>query len=185
MIGTTRDEGNYFLPWISFATREEFAKRLEDYCGREADKILALYPGITKAELRRAASQYVTDAWFTQPARQLLRGMSTVTSPAFQYQFTHASRRLPALGSPHAIELRYVFNTLVDSNDEEDQQLAATMLRYWIQFARTGNPNAPSLPAWPEYQVGSERYLEIGDEIKPSAKLRAQACDVLDRVMTR
>ena len=40
----------------------------------KAKKVLAVYPGETKQELKAAGSEFVTDAWFVQPARQLLDG---------------------------------------------------------------------------------------------------------------
>ena len=60
------------------------------------------------------------------------------------YQFTRASRRFPALGSPHTIELAYVFNTLTPENaNQDDQKLARTILQYWIQFAKTHSKDQP------------------------------------------
>ena len=35
----------------------------------------------------------------------------------------------------------------------EDRKLSDLMQRYWTNFAKTGNPNAPDLPNWPVYNA--------------------------------
>jgi carboxylesterase type B len=39
------------------------------------------------------------------------------------------------------------------------------MNAYWVQFAKTGNPNRGSLPEWPAYTEDQPWVLEFGDEI--------------------
>lgn len=36
---------------------------------------------------------------------------------------------------------------------ESQQALADVMSEAWLAFARTGNPNHPGLPDWPQYQT--------------------------------
>ena len=35
----------------------------------------------------------------------------------------------------------------------------------WVQFAKTGNPNAPGLPQWPAYRSPEYLILDYGDDI--------------------
>ncbi len=112
--------------------------------------------------------------------------MKLVSAPAFQYHFTRASRRYPALGAPHAIELRYVFNTFDPATaKKEDRELAAKMMKYWVRFAKTGNPNVEGLPAWPEYDGEKPSCLELGAEIREGVGLGDDICDSLDRFTLR
>jgi len=64
-----------------------------------------------------------------------------------------------ALGAFHSAEIEYAFGTL-DGNTSrqlrpEDRALSRMMQAYWINFARTGDPNGPGLPQWPVYQPAS------------------------------
>ena len=45
----------------------------------------------------------------------------------------------------------------------EDCDVSDLMSAYWVQFARTGNPNRAGLPRWPRFEDGQVTVLEIGD----------------------
>ena len=183
IVGTTRDEGAYFRSFVELEHRDDMETKLGAFYGRSAKEVLAHYPGETPAELEQAGVQFVTDAWFVHPARQLLEGMQQVASPAFQYDFAKPNSRNPGLGAPHAIELRYVFNTLNNTDEfPENKVLAHKVMNYWIQFAKTGNPNSPGLPRWPEYTMSRKRYLVFDDEITIEKDLRKRVSDALDAV---
>jgi para-nitrobenzyl esterase len=74
------------------------------------------------------------------------------------------------LGSPHAVELPFVFGNL-DANgvseligdgpegQAERQSLTEAVQGAWIAFARTGNPSHPGLPSWPAYETENRHTL--------------------------
>jgi para-nitrobenzyl esterase len=66
--------------------------------------------------------------------------------------------------------------------DEAGSALAEAMRRYWVQFARTGDPNTPGLPKWPRYDSATGPYLELGPQIRPAVGLREDAFQLLNRV---
>ena len=53
----------------------------------------------------------------------------------------------------------------LDVITDRDQEVAALISAYWVQFAKTGNPNGADRPEWPAYNPDTARVLEIGDEI--------------------
>jgi para-nitrobenzyl esterase len=51
---------------------------------------------------------------------------------------------------------------------EADAALADTISSYWLNFARTGNPNAAGLPHWPTYDAAAQMTMELGDTVRPT-----------------
>ena len=82
----------------------------------------------------------------------------------------------PDPGPTHASEIAYVFNNLalpheipdasspeLSAKDPAAIKLADQMSSYWVNFAKTGNPNGPGLPHWPsvkELKPGETMLLD-------------------------
>src|SRR5690606_22390060 len=69
-------------------------------------------------------------------------------------------------GAGHGSEVGYVFNNLNarrggSEPSPEDKKVAEMMNSYWVNFAKTGDPNGAGLPKWPEYTPQNEKILEI------------------------
>jgi para-nitrobenzyl esterase len=110
--------------------------------------------------------------------------MTQLPSPAYQYQFSRGNPEAPALGAAHAIELRYVFNTLENKEEDFDSQtLADTVTDYWVQFAKTGNPNKKGLPQWPAFTSKNKAYIDLDVEITTGVDLKKDACDAIDAAL--
>ena len=39
------------------------------------------------------------------------------------------------------------------------------MVKYWTNFAKTGNPNGEGLPTWEEYNPSNENVMELGKNV--------------------
>lgn len=80
------------------------------------------------------------------------------------------------LGAFHGLEVPYVFDALRDPAwrwlpfTDADFRLSAEVETYWTNFAKTGNPNSPGVPAWPVWKTGSEGYLEFSPRAAPIAQ---------------
>ncbi|HEB28052.1 MAG TPA: carboxylesterase [Porticoccus sp.] len=88
----------------------------------------------------------------------------------YRYYFTRQRAGIGGerIGVYHGAELPYVFNTH-DSwlpTDATDTTLTATMMNYWVNFAKTGNPNGQGLTQWPRYNTESRLSLELGDTVQ-------------------
>lgn len=67
-------------------------------------------------------------------------------------------------GAHHNAEIPYVFDTLQKSDrpyTEEDALLSKRMIRYWSNFAKTGDPNGEDLPAWTPYTTACPKLMQL------------------------
>lgn len=98
-------------------------------------------PGAGPADL---AGHLLTDRLLRDPLRTLA-GAGGRTAPSFVYEFAWPSG-VPGLGSCHALELGFVFDTLAVpeaswlSGPGAPQELADAMHGAWVRFAVEGNP---------------------------------------------
>ena len=182
IAGTNTDEGTIFQGMFPFDTPEDYRTAMQEQFGDHASTILDLYPATDARSLFAAKNQLITDTWFVQNTRNMLVGMAKVSSKGWQYHFSRRAPQAPMLGAFHGMEISYAFGNLDADASAEDQALSEAMTRYWVQFAKTGNPNVEGLPEWPAYEPDTDQHLELGDEIKAGAGYRKDAVDALNEI---
>ncbi|MGI4803854.1 MAG: carboxylesterase/lipase family protein [Janthinobacterium lividum] len=92
-----------------------------------------------------------------------------------------------AVGAPHAFEIEYAMGNLATNKvyawTAEDYKISATMLQYFANFVKTGNPNSGSLPAWPSLNKnGNFPYMNIGLQTQEEKEQHRSRYLFLDQV---
>ncbi|XP_042732901.1 fatty acyl-CoA hydrolase precursor, medium chain-like isoform X2 [Lagopus leucura] len=129
----------------------------------------------SRAQVRDALFDAIGDHMFTFPAIEVARYHRDAGHPVYFYEFQHrpstASGVVPEfVKADHGSEIAFVFGRpfLAGNATEGESKLSRTVMKYWTNFARNGNPNGEGLVHWPQYGL-DERYLEI-DLIQKAAK---------------
>lgn len=185
IIGTNANEGNRFVTDITLSQYSSWVRKLS---GTYTDQALEMFPADNDKVADSAYYTYMTIYPFTEPARYVARQMAKKNSNVYLYQFS----RIPnteigrTMGAAHGIELDYVFGYLDEAKgyDKTDLALSQSIMKYWTNFAKTKNPNAPDLPYWPVYNRATDKNINFADAISVNENLAVQSCDLIDKVMT-
>ncbi|NKB32456.1 MAG: carboxylesterase family protein [Pseudomonadales bacterium] len=89
------------------------------------------------------------------------------------------------LGAYHSGELAYVFDNLDLVGvgwDADDRALSETVADYWVNFARSGNPNGPGLPEWPTFDAATDTVQILDAEVRSAVHPRKAELDRMERI---
>jgi para-nitrobenzyl esterase len=189
LAGTNADEGSLFNPQ-PFPSVDAYRGFLKAVYGPFADAVFAMYPAKEPSETLKARRDIMADSAFIAPTRRLVQAMSKSGGNAYVYHFTMTGvGPTAALGAFHSGEIVYAFNDIERVKnmfkapfEEKHQALATTMSAYWVQFAKTGNPNKEGLVEWPAYDAAKDQYIELGEVVKVGQGLRKERLDFWDNL---
>ena len=98
----------------------------------------------------------------------MAKSMTRTQAPAYLYLFTwKQSGKDSDLGAYHGEELAFLDDTLPTSwgLSKGDKAFRNLLRSYWVQFAKTGNPNSAGLPDWSAYNPRVDQFLELGQAV--------------------
>ncbi len=182
LIGANADE------WLMYLDPEDTVQAaLNESISRS--KQAAVKQALAGLSTNEALDTLLTAVNYVCPSQRIADAVVTRGGRSWFYYFDKKRQGTLAqrMGAYHGAELPYVFGTHDDwlPTDESDLALSELMMRYWVNFARTGDPNSADLPHWPAFGVTQQSgqierdVLRLGLSVAPSVHPSQQLCDAL------
>jgi len=192
LIGSNADEARS-LADVTHVKASTFSADLEHSFGPLPAPLVAAYPYTTDAEAKQARLGLERDlrfGWDMWAWARLQAG--TGKSAVYYYSFRQqppfpAGSVYAGWGASHYAELWYVFDHLNQESwlwSAADRRVAEEISGYWINFAKSGNPNGPGLPQWPAFTNADSKVLYLGDPITVAGVANINSLNVFDAVYT-
>ena len=175
LCGSTRTEMTLSADAAAFTLDEAaMRQRVRNLVGEPAEHVLAAYrkvnPGASPSDIYfLIASDYRYGAPMMKIAeRRAALGKAPVYLYYFRWETPVEGGRLK---SPHTMEIPFAFDNVkisarLTGGGPEAMALADKVSDAWIAFARTGNPNTPKLPHWPEFNPTDRPTMVINNVSK-------------------
>ncbi|XP_030060919.1 fatty acyl-CoA hydrolase precursor, medium chain [Microcaecilia unicolor] len=198
LIGVNNHEFGWFIPnfiqpdFMEGADRERIdsflmkSKPLLGWFSEFFDLVTEEYFGDTEdpIQLRDLMLELFGDMMFVSPTVKTAKYHRDSGLPVYLYEFQHrpskySDSKPDFVKADHSDEIGFVLGapflasnvSLLSGATDEEKSLSRTMMKYWANFARTGNPNGDGLVEWPVFDH-REQYLELNLKQKPGTKLK-------------
>ena len=142
------------------------------------------------------SQRWFAEGLFLTSTRYFGKQMAGVRSPAWLYHVTYVQTNIrdEVPGTGHGVEVAFIFDHVRahpewqrpkemrdKETTEEDLAWGKTVQSYWLNFARTGDPNGPGLPEWPTYEPDSDLVMDLGIEFVPRQGMYKETLDHLEQ----
>jgi len=168
LTGWNEDEGLLFGPAEKAA---DFKQALAKQFAPDSVAALQYYSADNDVAAEASQLKLFRDMTFGRQNYAWANIMSAQGNKVYVYRF---SRQPPTVagqknwGAFHAAEIAYAYNNLKFVKrpfETADYTLAETMSTYWVNFAKTGDPNGAGLPQWPLYSRNNGNIILLGTQV--------------------
>ena len=189
IVMTNSDEGALFTPGNIKA--ENYQKSARGIFGNMADEALKVYPGNTDDEAFHGNGDAFRDLGFAWPSYAWVSLQAkTGKSPAYaaylaqpsKMSFSQDPRRR---GVAHADDIMYLNGMFLNQPDQfpAESAVAEIIQQYWVNFAKTGNPNGKGLPYWPSFDDAKPSTMQFANGASLIMRPNREQVDFIDRFM--
>jgi para-nitrobenzyl esterase len=205
LVGWNSEEMNYrALMSAKDLNNENYTARIKELYGNKATEVMQLYPAGTPEITEQSATDLAGDrfiAYSTWKWFDLHRKNSN--QPIYRYYYSHPrpemrDKNLEAglaggvikkdknalkapipKGAVHSAEIEYAMGNLATNQEyawtEDDFAVSETMMNYFANFIKTGNPNDEKLAVWPVAKDEAKPEIMIIDVESKAKKAENEA----------
>lgn len=171
--------------FVQLKSKEDFVKEAQEKFGSDLPEFLSYYPSSSDEEAEQSQVALARDRVFAISNYRWAGLQSERKNDVYVYYFTRkppATAAFKKYKSFHTAEVGYALGNLSFINREWepiDYSLSSIMSSYWVNFARSGNPNGKGLPAWPLYTKHESRVIILREVPTPATLPSKAALDFL------
>ncbi|XP_067653426.1 acetylcholinesterase-like [Haliotis asinina] len=187
------------LPERLTLSRQEYDSFLsfDMLTGKAVEEPIRLFYESQKAPLKDTdyldvVTRATSDRGFKCPHLEFDR-LYSPANPTYVYSFRHPLSISPNpqwMGAAHWYELDFVFGLVLEKSlgcTEEEVELSRTIMTYWTNFAKSGDPNAPVpvMVKWPVSDNTDLSYmaLDVGSKLAVGHGVVHHECVFINRIL--